>query len=264
MFPSSPIERVYPDTVMDIIHKLEKEEIHTKITDQHIFHMIMYIQNRHKHSNTVMITPTLTLQFTNTNLTMYTWDTDVIVNDREVYKTFSDEYMSQFFEGYIYYNEQKLVIIPVIIEYEEVRHHMVCFIEPRRKMMELFDPLGVEAHQVNFSEYEIENVLQTVLIQLYDTFEEFEMRTVENTCPVFGFQAFEGEMPYESYEPVGYCVAWCAFMIDLKIHYYPEESLDIQNFVIEVLKNRNRDTLDIAFRTFVVEYSKYMFSRYGK
>lgn len=172
----------------------------------------------------------------------------------------------------------QLIFVPVIISHEGFNssHQCLVMINCVRKAIEVYDPMGVEAHDGNYKE-EVIKMLYHLFKTTIPPTREYTFLNPYDTMLKIGLQGFESRSKaHDNIGLKGYCVAWSIFMTELRIQhpnlsakelykqYVPifrnqQHGIELTDIIVQGKKREDAsEELVDALRKFILEYTIYL------
>jgi hypothetical protein len=150
----------------------------------------------------------------------------------------------------------KFLAIPIGFSTTEASHQNILLINFENKMYEIYDPHGKPTSKYTKNRKFFENVLKDVL----STYTYIDIKTL---CPEYSFQSMENLQESKYLEKLekkygrefGFCKAWSAFYLDLRLT-YP----DIDPYMLQISAINEIGKGD--FTEFIVSYIDFISKQY--
>lgn len=148
------------------------------------------------------------------------------------------------------------VIVPIGIKFSSGSggHFNIILIDKKRKTIERFEPYGVES----IEDFKIMSEFEKIFKKL---FTGYKLYGGNQLCPDKGLQSIEENaiekgkgtaIDLES-DPVGYCIAWSIYYVDMRLTYREIKPMDLIKLLIKNLAKYKH-----SLRTFIRNYSTYL------
>lgn len=145
-----------------------------------------------------------------------------------------------------------LLILPLGIELSEGSHANMIIIDPRKKIIERFEPNGKNNPR---GLYYNPNLLDSILKNIFsEIVPSFSYISPKEYLPVVGFQlieTLEDETCKKIGDPNGFCAVWCIWWVHQKIKFKNIESKNLAESLIENIKLTNK-----SFKNLIRNFSK--------
>jgi hypothetical protein len=136
-------------------------------------------------------------------------------------------------------------------------HSCIVIINKFRGTIEFFDSNGSESH---FNFYRDKDYL-AIRNFLHKMLPDYTYLTFEESCPRLGFQHYESRTPKSKYDRSGYCMIWSMFLAELRVKYFKEDPVEVQNTYISDLSRIHGDGLSEYLRVFIRNYAVHMYRK---
>jgi ankyrin repeat protein len=145
----------------------------------------------------------------------------------------------------------KLILLKLSIIIDDLIHHAnVLILDTGNKTIERFDPYG----KVPFIDSQsIDLLLKTFFM---DYLSDWKYRGVDELFGGISFQVYSDENNSSSYienDPVGFCVAWCCWYVEMRIN---NGEIDPSKLIKESISKLNRSKT--SFKEYIRNYSDYL------
>lgn len=157
-------------------------------------------------------------------------------------------------------NKSRFIIVPIGIKFSSGSggHFNVILIDKENKTIERFEPYGVETlHDLSIMTM-FEKKFKGIFNQLAPG---YKLYSGNKLCPESGIQMLEEEaiqkgegtaIELES-DPIGYCIAWSIYYVDMRLTYLKVKPQKLVKLILTNLQNYKH-----SLRTFIRNYSAFL------
>nr|AEX62670.1 putative ankyrin repeat protein [Moumouvirus Monve] len=177
-----------------------------------------------------------------------------LINHVIIWKSLEIHYIPDFLIEGINLSKQsnatKYIIIKLTILNEKFNHANMLIYDIDNKLIERFDPYGNIMHPQS---YEIDTYLKKYF---KNNMPGIKYLSPKKSAKNISFQIYSDELNEENYvekDPNGFCVAWCIWYIETRIHNSKIEPKKLIN-KMEYLINKHNN----KFKDYIRDYSNYL------
>jgi ankyrin repeat protein len=145
---------------------------------------------------------------------------------------------------------KRFIIIPIGIEMTNGNHSNYLIYDDKFKEIERFEPNGYSnPYKFNYNPSLLDNILENKFKSIDNSIKYFRPK---DYLPKVGFQVFDS---FESDrrrigDPLGYCVAWSTWYVDMRVTY---SEINRKKLVHKLIKTIRRE--NVSFRNLIRNYS---------
>jgi glutaredoxin len=150
------------------------------------------------------------------------------------------------------------VIFPILYQtsFSNVSHYNICIYNKINKSLERFEPHG----SLKKGEFYVDDALKNFFNDIFPNSVNKYYTPIE-ICPFYGFQRIQvKEMDIIDTDPVGFCIAWSVWYVDLRLLNPKKSQKQVIDFALKTFKEKKTSltkfirTYNDALRNFTHEY----------